>query len=277
MRADGDRVSRTFPRGNPTLAGALLPTPTATNSRGNTRNGQGEMLLPGVVRALLPTPIAGEARHGGQGQANNGGPMLTTVVLSLLPTPQSRDTAGAHTPDQVEAARARSPRRAGGGRPGVSNLNDKVAALLPTPAARDSKGRDDWTVKEGSASLPGTLLPTPSVADALGGHWSRGGDRSDELLLGGVAKTVALNARLLPTPAAHEDGRTPQGHLASKPGRVQVTSLSVVARSSAGRSATTTSSPPSGGGNTSSAGRARRRPNPPAGGRSGSAPGSTNG
>lgn len=34
------------------------------------------------------------------------------------------------------------------------------------------------------------LLPTPSVADGLGGHLSRSGDRSSELLLGGVAKAI---------------------------------------------------------------------------------------
>jgi DNA (cytosine-5)-methyltransferase 1 len=43
------------------------------------------------------------------------------------------------------------------------------------------------------------LLPTPSVADGTGGHRSRGGARSDEPLLGGIAD-------LLPTPR-HRDGR----------------------------------------------------------------------
>ena len=32
------------------------------------------------------------------------------------------------------------------------------------------------------------LLPTPSVADGMGGHLTRSGDRSNELLLPGVAK-----------------------------------------------------------------------------------------
>lgn len=35
-----------------------------------------------------------------------------------------------------------------------------------------------------------TLLPTPSVADGMGGHLSRSGDRSHELLLPGVAKQM---------------------------------------------------------------------------------------
>lgn len=44
------------------------------------------------------------------------------------------------------------------------------------------------------------MLPTPSAADGLGGHLSRGGARSNELLLAGVAKT------LLPTPRATRGG-----------------------------------------------------------------------
>lgn len=46
------------------------------------------------------------------------------------------------------------------------------------------------------------LFPTPSVADALGGHERRGGARGDELLLNGVAKSLAL----LPTPAVNDMG-----------------------------------------------------------------------
>ena len=45
------------------------------------------------------------------------------------------------------------------------------------------------------------LLPTPSVADAMGGHLTRSGDRSTELLLPGVARAHA-RGELLPTPRA---------------------------------------------------------------------------
>jgi hypothetical protein len=34
------------------------------------------------------------------------------------------------------------------------------------------------------------LLPTPTTADGTGGHKTRGGDRSDELLLPGVADLI---------------------------------------------------------------------------------------
>ncbi|MDO3336385.1 DNA cytosine methyltransferase [Mycobacteroides abscessus] len=52
------------------------------------------------------------------------------------------------------------------------------------------------------------LLPTPSVADGMGGHLTRSGARSDELLLPGVAKAYAEGA-LLPTPAASDGARGP--------------------------------------------------------------------
>jgi DNA (cytosine-5)-methyltransferase 1 len=38
------------------------------------------------------------------------------------------------------------------------------------------------------------LFPTPSVADGLGGHLTRSGARSDELLLPGVAKDLASDS-----------------------------------------------------------------------------------
>lgn len=47
------------------------------------------------------------------------------------------------------------------------------------------------------------LLGTPSVADAMGGHLSRGGDRKDELLLKGEIKA------LLPTPKATNNENRP--------------------------------------------------------------------
>ena len=54
---------------------------------------------------------------------------------------------------------------------------------------------------------PDVLLPTPSVADGTGGHATRSGARSGELLLPGVARSLAL----LPTPAVNDmgDGKTP--------------------------------------------------------------------
>ncbi|WP_232535654.1 DNA cytosine methyltransferase [Nocardia terpenica] len=50
------------------------------------------------------------------------------------------------------------------------------------------------------------LLPTPSVADATGGHVTRSGPRQGELLLGGLARAHATGA-LLPTPRASDGAK----------------------------------------------------------------------
>ncbi len=65
--------------------------------------------------------------------------------------------------------------------------------LMPTPVARDYKGVPGDGVQMASLPREISLLPTPSVADADGGHKNRSSDRSDEPLLGGIAS-------LLPTP-----------------------------------------------------------------------------
>lgn len=66
-------------------------------------------------------------------------------------------------------------------------------ALLPTPLTTTATGVQTLERRVGGR---GALLPTPSAADALGGHVSRSGDRRGELLLPGLVKTF------LPTPAA---------------------------------------------------------------------------
>jgi DNA (cytosine-5)-methyltransferase 1 len=63
--------------------------------------------------------------------------------------------------------------------------------LLPTPRTTDSNG--PGIHGSGGMDLRTTvaLLQTPSVADALGGHLSRSGARSDEQLLPGQAREMA--------------------------------------------------------------------------------------
>jgi len=89
---------------------------------------------------------------------------------------------------------------------GVADVS-QLTGLLPTPVASDAhtppspKRMAEREVLRGS-KLPlseRVLLPTPDAAAALGGHGARGGTRSDELLLPGVAKAYAEGA-LLPTP-----------------------------------------------------------------------------
>ncbi|MFE7117224.1 hypothetical protein ACFU99_17615 [Streptomyces sp. NPDC057654] len=58
--AGGDRQSATYGRGNPTLRGALLPTPRATdgtNGGPNQRGSKGDLALPAVAHRIgAPTP-----------------------------------------------------------------------------------------------------------------------------------------------------------------------------------------------------------------------------
>ena len=78
---------------------------------------------------------------------------------------------------------------------------------LPTPSANDTTGAEDQAQRKNRGAggpmlrdLP-TMLPTPSAADGMGGHASRSGDWSDELLLPGLVKTF------LPTPTTqHASG-----------------------------------------------------------------------
>lgn len=87
--------------------------------------------------------------------------------------------------------RRTGPTNGGGGRA------DAPLTLFPTPTTEPDTGN-------GHARNLGKevkLLPTPQVADMMGGHASRSGERSDELLLPGVA-VAAHEGRLLPTPRA---------------------------------------------------------------------------
>ena len=83
---------------------------------------------------------------------------------------------------------------------------DGITELLPTPVA--SRFPSNRSVSPGAAVRPGLdsiteRLPTPSAADGMGGHLTRSGGRSDELLLPGVARAYG-NGNLLPTPTARD-------------------------------------------------------------------------
>ena len=95
----------------------------------------------------------------------------------------------------------------GRGRPDHGAVQTRAVKLLPTPAAMNPNDGEDVTTWEARRlrtkarvgngngfgtplSIAAQLLPTPSVADATGGHARRGGDRSDELLLPGIAESL---------------------------------------------------------------------------------------
>jgi hypothetical protein len=56
---------------------------------------------------------------------------LTAAHPSPYPTPQAHDAKPPKTMEQIEEMRARAPKRASGGPPGVSNLNETVKLMEP--------------------------------------------------------------------------------------------------------------------------------------------------
>jgi hypothetical protein len=193
-------------------ASSSLPTPRA--SRGS--SGTETMYALGAERVddsrpqgevvMLPTPLSSDGR--GIGVHGQGGQDLRTTV-SLLKTPLSNlgQNGGSQHPDK---------RKAGGHGP---TLADEVEHLLPTPTTQPTTGNGHARDLR-SESM--SLLPTPTTM--AGGQATRSGARSDELLLPGIGRELAL----LPTPAAHDSGNTPENHLRKKPGRSVVTSLQVL-------------------------------------------------
>jgi DNA (cytosine-5)-methyltransferase 1 len=65
-----------------------------------------------------------------------------------------------------------------------------VNVLLATPQARDYKGVPADGFNTANLCRDIALLQTPSVADALGGHLTRSGDRGAEPLLPGQAREM---------------------------------------------------------------------------------------
>jgi DNA (cytosine-5)-methyltransferase 1 len=135
--ADGDRASLAYERGNPTLIGALLPTPQAHDAvKGKT---------PEQVNAMRER---GRAQGKAPGVSN-----LNEVVENglLLPTPTSN--VSGRTPEQHMAMRESI------GRTTPSQL-EAAARLLPTPTVADSRNSRNATAGRSSASTghPGTTL-----------------------------------------------------------------------------------------------------------------------
>jgi hypothetical protein len=119
---------------------------------------------------------------------------LAVVAQTLLPTPRASERENRQT--------KRTPSQEAG-KHGLCLAAEMIellpspggAAFLPTPRATDgTKGGPNQRGSSGDLMLPSAvthLLPTPSVADATGGHLSRGGDRSGELLLPGIVRELS--------------------------------------------------------------------------------------
>ena len=200
----------------------LMPTPRAADGMGHPLRSHAtdtSRLEDAVAVNLLPTPTAQPEAIGDpevraarveRARAKHGRPFgesLSSAVGQLLPTPSTLDSIEART-------------TYGGGNPtlqgavgGVSDVDaarhERAGRLLPTPVSQPSgntpeehlrkkPGRDVVTdlsiiAEHGLFETGGRLIPTPSVADATGGHERRGGVRGDELLLKGLAKEGHLD------------------------------------------------------------------------------------
>ncbi len=71
---------------------------------------------------------------------------------------------------------------------GGRRVDSSRTTLLPSPRTSDTNGIGQHGQGGLDLRTAIALLPTPSVADSLGGHERRGGARGDELLLKGIAK-----------------------------------------------------------------------------------------
>jgi hypothetical protein len=213
----------TRPAGLGNQVRALLATPTTVAAEhpgiATIKAGQQEHLSAQVI-ALMPTPQAKLGTAGPDyaraGRAGSGGDDLITVIAraELLPTPTARDHKGANQRGDctcLTGALLPTPRASDGkkgsphqhGSSGDLTLPSAVH-LLPTPTAGDARSSAIQTVQQPGRPIPAgavtltdaaRLLPTPRVAQ----HRSRSGTRSGELLLPGIAQTLA------PAPG-HGDG-----------------------------------------------------------------------
>ena len=191
--------SRTWPKSGSMRNGSVFPRPVP----GPAISAGASSSSPG----LLPTPAAGNFNDGesleswearrqrnlAKGINGNGqGTPLAIAAQQLLPTPRASANENRQT--------RRTPSQEAGDH-GLC-LAAEVLELLPTP--RVSGGSDIMkpppSTLTGSHGLDlgpaiGALLPTPSVADAMGGHLSRSGDRSGELLLPGIVRELSAATR----------------------------------------------------------------------------------
>jgi hypothetical protein len=135
------------------------------------------------------------ARHGYMIEGNAGTTLLdaarlTTEFPAPYPTPQSHDHASPKTLEQIAEMRLRAPKRATGGPPGISNLNEAVMQMVPAP------------------------YPTPNAScGTRGGSVDHMDGRRSNLI-----DTVKLmeGPSGWATPASHEAGGTPERFLERK-------------------------------------------------------------
>ena len=165
-------------------------------------------------------PASGMTRSGTAYELPTSVPPTSGTASSSLPTP--RATRGGSSTETVDLLRTPMANEAEKGWVGPrltewhqEYLSNQVSELLPTPTVNQRPNRSASPGAAVRPSLEGVakLLPTPQVAYSEGGHLSRSGDRSGELLLPGVAQALG-EGTLLPTPTTRDwKGGGPQANV----------------------------------------------------------------
>lgn len=206
--SDGERTTDSYGRGNPTLGGALLPSPTAALASGGqtSRSGDrsGEMLLSGIAEAaaggkLLPTPTCQDgSNNAGPSQFDRNSLPLNTLVTTLLPTPEASDGSG-----------GRLTTERGGKRPSGS----KRSVYLATAVAHDivhAQVEDEepqtmlHVVADPIEDAEEGLLPTPRATDGTKGGPNQRGSSGDLMLPSAVTPLAPVDGGLLPSPVSSD-------------------------------------------------------------------------
>ena len=158
---DGGELSRRVGDGAAADDGvSLLPTPNATDAKGGSTRLTHARGNPTLLGALLPTPRASDTGTPGRRASEGFRPPLSEVLLTqLLPTPTVADSRG--TRNATAGRNAIKPTTSLGW-----TLSDiaYAGALLPTPTASEGE-RASTTYARGNPTLVGALLPTPMAAD----------------------------------------------------------------------------------------------------------------
>jgi hypothetical protein len=194
-RPTDESASSSSPGGRTTWDRNEYPTPTA-DRYGTSNNGQrgagstyetsGNPSLATWARTQWATPRA-EERQQRNSQDNH---VALSLQVKQWATPQAHDAATPKTPAQIAAMKARAPKRANGGPPGVTNLNEQTATWPTATASDGQRGRigmrgknaeggpgldesghgppDPETEKAGRAGSPPVVL-NPRFVEALMG------------------------------------------------------------------------------------------------------------
>ncbi|ORL77814.1 hypothetical protein A5N75_08260 [Prescottella equi] len=111
----------------------------------------------------------------------------------------------------------------------IANVSSS-SSLLPTITASDADKERDNPAQAKRKSPPISAVsvhfPTPVTTDAKGARNATASRQPGSRHHGGTTLTDAVT--VLPTPVAQPSGNSPEAHLRKKPGRTQVTDLSII-------------------------------------------------